>query len=343
MKIGITGATGFVGSHLIRHLSKEGHQIIAYGRKNTPPESLKEFADYEIWDLDSSVTPDSFNGDVFIHTAGYVEFWGSYKDMYKTNVEGTLKALEMAKKAKHFIYISSASVYGSLKEKKNISENARYAKQYANNYGLTKSEAEKVIIKNAHIFERVTIIRPHAIYGPGDRTLIPRILASIRQDRAFIIGSGKNKYSITHVGNICYGVSLIIKSNYKGLKIYNLTDQQALSVDDIYKHLFNALNLRVQITDLPYPLIKPLAVMLENVYRLAGSKKSPILTSDLARQFTQESTLSLEKIISELKYNPPYKDTDGFEDLKAWIDSAGGLKFYIDNHKDCWGGNLITY
>lgn len=343
MKIGITGTTGFVGSHLIRHLSKEGHQIIAYGRKNSPPEPLKEFADYKIWDLDSSVRPDLFHGDVFIHTAGYVEFWGSYKDMYKTNVEGTIKALEMAKGAKHFIYISSASVYGSLKEKRNVSENARYPEQYANNYGLTKSEAEKMIIQHAHNFEKVTIIRPHAIYGPGDRTLVPRILASIKGDKAFIIGQGKNKYSITHVGNICYGISLIIESSGKGLKIYNLTDLEPLSINEIYNHLFSALKLRMKIAHLPYSLIKPISTFLEQTYRIAGSNRPPLLTSDLAKQFTLQSTLSLDRIKEELNYKPSYTNREGFNDLKIWIDSVGGIKSYTKNHEDCWRGELITY
>src|SRR5262245_17724919 len=146
MKIGITGATGFVGSHLVRHLAKERHEIVAYGRSPNPPVKLKEYASYIQWDLDKNFIPEAFDGDIFIHSAGYVEFWGSYSDMHKINAEGTLKALEIAKKVKHFIYISSASVYGSHRAKKDALENTRYPKQYANNYGLTKSEAERIII-----------------------------------------------------------------------------------------------------------------------------------------------------------------------------------------------------
>lgn len=343
MKIAITGATGFVGSHLVRHLASEGHTVIAYGRKTIPPSPLKEYAEYISWDLDSDSLPKPFNGDVFIHTAGFVEFWGSYKDMHKTNVRGTLKALEVAKNSKHFIYISTASVYDSFKNKNRVVEVSYYPKHYANNYAKTKAETEKLIIQNADKFERVTIIRPHAIYGPGDRTLIPRILKSIRNNRAIIIGSGKNKFSITHIGNICYGISLIINSKQKGLKIYNLTDKESLSINDIYRHLFNALNLRVQIIHIPYPFIKPLASILEHSFSLVKSKKAPLLTTDLARQFTQESTLSLERITTEIRYNPPNIDKDGFRDLNNWIASIGGIKGYTSQPVDCWAGELFTY
>lgn len=343
MKIAITGATGFVGSHLIRHLSKEGHEIIAYGRTSSPPEQLKQVASYQQWNLDDFLLPKAFDGDVFIHTAGFVEFWGSYEDMYKTNVEGTLKALGVAKNAKHFIYISSASVYDSWKDKRKVSENARLPKQYANNYALTKSEAEKIILKKADNFKNVTIIRPHAIYGPGDRTLVSRILASISNNKTILVGSGNNKFSITHIGNLCYGISLIIHSKQKGLKIYNLTDSENLAINEIYEHLFNALNLKVKIVHIPYFMVKPLAFSLEKIFKLVKSKKPPLLTTDVARQFTQESTLSLEKITLELKYRPPFTNRDGFKDLKIWIDSIGGLANYLSSPIDCWNGQLITY
>lgn len=343
MKIAVTGATGFVGSHLVRHLASKGHAITSYGRKINPPISLKKYANYVLWDLDSNTLPQQFNGDIFIHTAGFVEFWGSYEDMFRTNVEGTQKALEVAKKAKHFIYISSASVYDSFKNKNKVAEGSHYPKHYANNYARTKAEAEKLIIKNADKFESVTIIRPHAIYGPGDRTLIPRILKSIRNNKAVIIGSGRNKFSITHIGNICYGISLIINSKQKGLKIYNLTDKESLSINDIYSHLLKALNIRAQIVHIPYSFVKPVASVLEHSFILIKSKKSPLLTTDIARQFTQESTLSLEKICSELKYNSPYSDKDGFKDLSEWIGSIGGIKNYTSQPVDCWNGKTFTY
>jgi nucleoside-diphosphate-sugar epimerase len=343
MRIGITGATGFVGSHLIRHFAAKGHQVIAYGRNENPPQLLNKYAHYISWNLDNYVIPQKFKGDVFIHAAGFVDFWGSYKDMYKTNVEGTVNALEVAKNAKHFIYISTASVYDSFTDKYKVAEEIDYPIIHANNYAKTKTEAEKVIIQHQNKFEKVTIVRPHAIYGPGDRTLIPRILSSLTYNKAIVIGSGKNMISITHVGNICYGLSLIINSKIHGLKIYNLTDSEALSINDIYNCLFDIFNMKIQKIYIPYSAVLPLALILENIYKFIKSKTPPLLTVDIARQFTQESTLSLEKIVSDLKYDPPFNYQAGVTDLKIWIDTQGGLANYISNPINSWNGKLFTY
>ena len=109
MKIGITGATGFVGSHLVRHLSSQGHNIVAYGRSK-PAENLLKFADFRLWDITRPIL-ERCEADIFIHCAGFVDTWGCYRDMYDLNVMGTKRALEFAEGAEHFIYMSTASVY----------------------------------------------------------------------------------------------------------------------------------------------------------------------------------------------------------------------------------------
>lgn len=341
MKIGVSGATGFVGSHVVRHFSKQGHKVIGYGRTINSPEALLKYADYVSWDINTKAS-NLLDCNVFIHCAGFVEFWGSYEEMYKVNIEGLKNVLEAAKNVEHLIYISTASVYSSSDGIHNASENDSHPTNFSNNYSRTKSEAEKLLREYADKIKRITILRPHTIYGPGDRTLVPRILKSIRNGKAIVIGAGKNKFSITHVGNICYGLSLVINSNKDGFEIYNLTDVEKLSINEIYKYLFSALNLKVQTIHISYSLISPVAALLEGIYRLSRSKKPPLITPHIAKQFANESTLSLDKIISELKYRPPYTYEDGFKDLKIWIDTIGGLKNYITN-RDCWKGDLITY
>ena len=97
MRIGISGATGFVGSHLVRSLAKQGHEITAFTRVE-PPEELKKVAECIIWDMRKR--PQGKDLKAFIHCAGMVDFWGSYRQMYELNVIGTKRALQLAKKAK---------------------------------------------------------------------------------------------------------------------------------------------------------------------------------------------------------------------------------------------------
>lgn len=342
MRIGITGATGFVGSHLVKHLSLEGHTIIAYGRSK-PPEQLLKFAEYHIWDLDFLPT-EKCDVDVFIHSAGYVDTWGDYNNMYRGNVLGAKRVLEIAKGAKYFIYISSGSVYDPWHDKNLVDENLPYPKKYANNYGFTKSQAEIAVKKNSQNFNNTVILRPHLIYGPGDRHIMPRILHMAKKNRVFIVGEGKNKFSITHVGNICHAVSRILDTEKMGFKIYNVTDKETISIKNIFNKLFNQFNLRPGLFEIPYQVGYVIAFLLEQQAYVSNKKKTPLLTRDLLRQFSQQSTMSIDKISKDLGYKSPYNFTDGLRDLKIWIESIGGIEEYISNPNDkVWRGKTFSY
>lgn len=341
MKIGISGATGFVGSHLVRHFSKEGHSVQAYGR-GKPPKELLNFAQYEQWDL-SKPYENKFEGDIFIHCAAFVNLWGDYTKIKNVTVEGTKNSIQAAAEADHFIYLSSGSVYGSSDHKEPLVENTPYPEIYSNNYAKTKMEAEKFVVEKSSTFKRATIIRPHFIYGPNDRTLVPKLLRTVKFGCAFMIGDGTNKISPTHIGNLCKSLSLIINSNQKGLKIYNVTDEKSVSLNDTYKTLFDSFNLDVKVIKLPYFIADVLASFAEAESRIITSK-TPLLTRDIAKQFTNNSVLSTKLINEDLGYEPSFKLNDGFSDLASWVESIGGLENYLKNYKSStWEGKLITY
>ena len=343
MKIGITGATGFIGSHLVRHFASNGDKVIAYGRSEKAPAELLKLATYKKWDLTNETFPDIGELDVLIHCAGFVEFWGSYEAMHNLNVNGIKKVMKSAKNVNHFIYISTASVY-SPNGMNSAAEDTPYPIKYGNNYARTKSEAEKEIIAYQSKFKKITIIRPHAVYGSGDRHVIPKLLASVKQGRAFIVGNGKNKLSITHVGNICYGISLVIKKQKQHFCIYNIADDTQMTINSIYKDLLKSMKMDVKIYHIPYYLALELGVAFEKLYLLLNKQEQPLLTADIAKQFAHNSTLSLTKIKKDLSYNPPYSYKKGFKDYKEWIDSIGGLEYYLQTQKnDSWRGKLITY
>jgi nucleoside-diphosphate-sugar epimerase len=168
-------------------------------------------------------------------------------------------------------------------------------------------------------------------------------LKSIRNNKAIIIGKGTNSFSITHVGNICYGLSLILTKQSPDLRIYNLVDPEPVQVKTIYDSLFSTLGINAKIVHIPPGVALSLGYILEHVYKYLRIKQSPLLTADIARQFTQESTLSTALITKELGYHPHLTYTEGFRDLHQWINSIGGLQTYLSKPVDSWSGNLITY
>lgn len=341
MKIGITGSSGFIGSHLVRHFAKEGHTVQAYGR-STPPKQLLNYAQFIKWDLTKSNCKE-FDGDIFIHCASFVDLWGDYKKMHQITVEGTKKSLNIAKKAKHYIYISSGSVYGANNHKFLIKEDTPYPIKHSNNYAKTKMEAELQIKDKLNTFRQITILRPHFVYGPGDRTLIPRLMESFRFGKAYVVGNGKNKISPTHVGNICQGLSLIIKSRQEGLKIYNITDNDTICLNDVYLKLINLFDLKIQVQHIPYLLAYSLAMALESKSKFIPTYK-PLITKDVANQFTNTSILSIENLSKDLGYKPKLNINEGFKDLANWVESIGGLSVYLKRYRSLtWDGKLFSY
>jgi nucleoside-diphosphate-sugar epimerase len=173
--ISITGATGFIGAHLVRHFSQLGYSVEATGRQKIPPIQLLQFASYLQADI-AHYVPD-LKGDIVIHTAALASDTASWEDLYETNVEGTKRVYEAAKNCRLFIHISSASVYPF--QEKPLSETDVKQELILSNYGKSKYLSEEVLKQNQQD-SNVVILRPRAVYGTGDRILLPRILKLVK-------------------------------------------------------------------------------------------------------------------------------------------------------------------
>lgn len=340
--IAITGSTGFVGSHLVRSLSNDGYSIKAFGRSPEPPELLLKYADYHQWDITKQVNVATVvSADVFIHAAGYVDFWGNKKDIYQANVVGAQNAIKLAKRmgVKTFIYLSSASVYDPSVDKINIKESAPYAKHYLNYYAETKVEAEK-LLKSSKLFDSVMIIRPHAIYGPGDRTVVPQILSRVRNHRFALPDKGDVKYSVTHVGNIVDAVRLIVKRPPRGATVLNITDSKPVEAKKFLREVLVRLDGEIRIVTIPYSMGLVAAHLLESWAKLIRADSAPLLTVNIMYQLHHESTMSIDLAKQSIGYRAEHIYSDGLDDTFEWISSLGG-----DEHDAqlSWSGKIKGY
>ena len=344
--IAVTGSTGFVGSHLVRSLSNDGYGIEAFGRSFKPPDLLLKYADYHQWDITEQADANLVvAADVFIHTAGFVNFWGKKNDIYQANVVGTQNAIKLAQQmgAKTFIYISSASVYDPRSDKVNIKESAPYAKHYLNYYAKTKVEAEK-LLKNKNGFNSVVIIRPHAIYGPGDRTIVPQIASRVKNQRFILPDKGDAKYSVTHIGNIVDAVRQLVKSPVKDVCTINITDIEAVEARVFLGEVLVRLNSDIRIVTLPYAVGLGAAYLLESFAKLTGATRPPLLTVNIMSQLHHDSTMSVKLAKRLIGYKGKHSYSDGLDDTFKWISSLGGVG-NINKHDSqlSWSGKIEVY
>jgi nucleoside-diphosphate-sugar epimerase len=344
--IAVTGSTGFVGSHLVRSLSDDGHEVKAFGRTAKPPQLLQKYAAYHQWNITEQAKGDDFSvANIFIHTAGFVDFWGDKKDIYQANVAGTRHAIKLAQQmgAKTFIYISSASVYDPRANKINMKETTPYAKRYLNYYAETKVEAEK-LLKAARGFDSVAIIRPHAIYGPGDRTVVPQIISRVKHHRFILPGKGNTKYSITHVGNIVDAIRQLIQAPPKGICTLNITDNEPVEAKVFLCEVLKRLDRDIRITTIPHSIGLGAAYVIESCAKLIGTDKPPLLTVNIISQLHHESTMSIDRAKKLIGYTAKHNYLDGLGDTFKWIDSLGGAE-NINGHDSqlSWSGKINTY
>lgn len=197
--------------------------------------------------------------------------WGKFQDFYEANVRGTQHVVQAIPKASRLIYVSSPSIYFNFKSQYNIKEDESLASKAANFYVETKREAEK-IIKHAHLNHGLDVItiRPRAIFGPYDRSILPRIIALYKRGKVPVFGKGQQLIDISYVDNVADSLIKAAKASpiFSG-NVYNITNDQPMALIDILKLLFEQLNLNVKFKYVPYYGLKPIAHLFNLVYKMS--------------------------------------------------------------------------
>lgn len=254
----ITGATGFIGSHLVNFFTKNNHHIIAQGSSSFSINKLKEnlklnnislenikfwqqnFLDKE-WDY-----PDFSDIETIIHCAAITKVregtFENYNKYFNMNVLGTKnlarKALE--KKVKHFIYLSTGQVFG-IPASFPITEST--PKNPINLYGMTKLMGESITVSLGLFGLSYTILRPFSVYGKGHSNIISIITDKINHNETLTIyGNGNQTRAFLHINDVCNAIGLILNNEKCFGEDYNLSGLKEYSVNDLVKLISNKLN-----------------------------------------------------------------------------------------------------
>ena len=206
MKIVVTGVSGFLGRHLASALAAEGHAVIGTGRDRARSELAAPFCSRLLFGdiTDASFVDDAIAGaDAVIHSAALSAPWASRKAFMSANVTGTENVIKACERfhVNRVIHVSSPSVTFAGQDVFDQTEQAAYPKKYLSFYSRSKMLAELIVNRATGDGLRATIVRPKAIFGPGDTTLLPRLIVAARAKRLVQIGDGTNLVDLTHVAN----------------------------------------------------------------------------------------------------------------------------------------------
>jgi len=327
MKVLVTGGTGFTGKALVKRLLKEGNEVVALDYKEgIKTEELQKLgATVVIGSVaDKALVDKCTEGvDVVQHLAAAfreMDVPNSYYD--EINVGGTRNALEAAEKhgVKKFIYCSTCGVHGNVENPPANEDSPINAADY---YQQTKYQAEPLVKEFAERGMKTTIIRPAAIYGPGDPERFFMIYRRVAKGKFPMFGSGKTFYHPLYVDNLVDAHMLAMDPNKGTGGTYLIADDRYLSINDLVAAVAKACGKEVKIPHYPiWPLIIA-GHVFEKVCKPLHI--SPPIFPRRVDWFRQNRAFSIERAKRDLGYDPKVKLDEGLRLTYEWYKQEGYL------------------
>ncbi len=251
----VTGATGFIGSYLLRYLIERGENVLALVRD---PKRLKVDVDYVVGDVTNpkSLEMAFRNVDRVYHLAALFRHGVNTKEIWKVNLEGTKNIVRMC--VEHgcdLLHVSTVGVLGYANSEP-LSEDSPY-KPNPNPYAKSKAEAEKFVLKACDEGLNAKVVRPAFVYGVGSRYGLNLLIEMVVKGKLrFVMGSGTNYIHPIHVEDVVRAMVLVME---KGEGVYNLANEKAVRLRDFLELVARCAGVKLRFgipPKLAYVLLK---------------------------------------------------------------------------------------
>lgn len=331
MKILITGASGFIGSFIVEEALNRGFETWAGVRTSS---SRKYLQDNRIHFLDLDFSSENrlvdalrnHEFDYIVHAAGATKCLHN-EDFYRINYEGTKNFVHAILKTqtslKRFVYMSSLSVFGAIREHRpylEIDENDTPRPNTA--YGKSKLKSEQFLDSIGNDFNYV-ILRPTGVYGPREKDYF-LMAKSIKQHIDFSVGYKQQDITFVYVKDVVQAVFLSLDHGMSGRK-YFLSDGNVYQSKTFSDYLYNELGLHWWIRiKAPIWLLRIVTFFGEYIGRMTGHMTT--LNNDKFNILKQRNwRCNIEAACDELGYHPHYGLRQGVSEAVAWYKANGWL------------------
>jgi nucleoside-diphosphate-sugar epimerase len=328
MKVAVTGATGFVGSALVRALLAQGDEVTAVVRPTSDRWRLAEQYDQINWAEGDILHPaqldTAFAGaDAVIHAAGQLGEAGIPGDYYRAiHIDGTRHVLQaaLAAQVRRVLYVSSPGVLGPIpKDAPPATELMPLAP--SNLYERSKASAEEVAREFAARGLAVVIVRPEFIYGPWD-THVLGLFAAVQKGLFFTVGQGEALCHPTFIRDAARGM-LAALAKGAGDRVYHICGPRPVTFAELGDTIADGLGVKRPWLKMPQPLAYAGAAVLETAGAFAHF--TPPLSRSGVAFFSESRHFSTARAQAELGFTPEVDIAAGVAETIAWYRATGRL------------------
>ncbi len=322
MNVFVSGASGFIGRHLVHHLMIKGESVRCLVHREDIPGHLDcdtvrgDIIDY------ASVKSAIKGSDHLFHLAAALGSTSTRrKNLFKVNAFGTENVLKAAREegVEKIIHFSSAGVLGRVPEGEKASED--YPLRPQTHYDWSKSEGERIARLMALDGMNIVVVRPSWVYGPADKRTFKLIQAIMR--RRFIrVTRGETAQTPVFIEDLIRGVLLCAEKG-RGGEIYHLAGGETLSVKAMVETIAESVDRRIPRPWLPKIPAHAAAWAADKVFPLFG-KEAPLSREKLAF-FLHPKPLSIQKSEEELGFSPTVNFKQGMTRSVSWYKEHGWL------------------
>jgi nucleoside-diphosphate-sugar epimerase len=319
----ITGATGLLGSHIAEQLVARGETVRALARPGSDTRHLQPLGvDLLEGDLQKPESlPRAVAGaDVVYHCAARVGEWGPWRQYQEQIIDATANLFAACQTAGvgRVLHVSSIIVYGHPKLRADLYTEDEPLGQNLwvwDHYCRAKIRAEEICRAYRGDW---TVVRPSWIYGPRDRTTLPRVLKALRAGRVAIIGDGENLLNIVHAADVAAGAILAANHPEARGRAYNLSSEGEMTQRAFLGHLTAALGLPPIRRRLPYGFAFWGGFLAECIGRVIRLRRPPHFTRYAVALIGRPTRFSIERARTELGWSPRVNILDGVRETLEW-------------------------
>ncbi|WP_020673354.1 NAD-dependent epimerase/dehydratase family protein [Amycolatopsis nigrescens] len=317
----VTGGSGFVGLRLIRRLVEDGHVVRALARSDAAADKVTEAGAKPVpGDLsDFAILAEAMSGsDVVFHSAARTSRGGGRDAFERDNVTGTRNVVAGARRAgvRRLVHVGTEAALMTGQALVDVDEAAPLRPDSPAPYAASKAKAEQVVLAaNGEDLETV-VLRPRLVWGTGDSTVLPELVAAVQTGRFAWIGGGRHLTATTHVDNVVLGVLLAAERGRPG-EAYFVTDGEPIVFRDFVTELLATQGVTAPGRSMPELPARIATSAGETLWRRLGLSGAPPLDYMSLWLSSKECTIDIGKARTELGYQPIRTRAEGFAELRA--------------------------